>query len=450
MWQRVCLLGALVLVMSGQSISATTYATWIMVWYGHDQAWWKPGNADSSENLVNGQWKTLDWADQSQFGAYLDGIKKAGVTVVVADLTNGWTWLDSRCQVIQSLCAKKGMQFCVAENSGGNTAGFESHAQDVWKNFAGPDAPYHDTYFHYRGKPLIVCYAIRDWYKAYSSSKSPSRSRFSLVWASGEDSSINKWGWQLEPWVGSVPSKDSMYVTSAVNWKPADAAMWRKSLAWLDYNFALARKNNPAYVIVGSYDDPTERNAWLVSDTARCEPSRQMRDKTGALSSTAYYDRVKQWISGKPRVEPGGLLRDGAYRIVSRDGGRSLGILSEVMAGQGSSGALVVALNVQKTPLGLFWLYHLGRNHYRIIVVASGLALDVRDGPDGPEIVQNWDSTDAKQRWTLSRASDGYFRLTNDGTGKALSLEADKAPTALRDPAADPDQQWRFQPVLTL
>ena len=245
------------IVMSGQPCFATTYATWITLWYGHDQAWWSADGPGAGKILVNGQWKTLDWVDNAQIDAYLDCIRKAGVTVVIADLTNGWKWLDSRCQFIQSLCAKKGMKFCVAENSGGNTVGFESHAKDIWTNFAGPDAPNHDTYFHYRGKPLIVCYAVRDWFKAYTADKSDYRSRFSLVWSSGEDSSVNKWGWQLEPWVGSVPSKDSMFVTSAVRWNPGDGALWRKSLAWLDYNFALAKKSNPAYVIVGSYDDPS-------------------------------------------------------------------------------------------------------------------------------------------------------------------------------------------------
>jgi len=441
-------MGLLVLMVAGQSV-ATTYATWIMVWYGHDQAWWSATNPDASKNLVNGQWKTLDWADNSQFDAYLEGIRKAGVTVVIADLTNGWNWLDTRCQFIQSLCAKKNMKFCIAENSGGNVAGFESHSKDIWDKFAGPDAPNHETYFHYRGKPLIVCYAVRDWYRSYINSKSPFRSRFSLVWASGEDSSINKWGWQLEPWVGSVPSADSMYVTSAVRWNPADGAMWRKSLAWLDYNFALAKKSNPEYVIIGSYDDPTERNAWAVSDTAKCELGRQMRDSTGALSSSAYYDRVKQWISGKPTMVPGGLLRDGAYRIVSRSSGKYLGISNAGKSGQGVPGAVLVGSTLGKAPLGLFWLYHLGGNHYRIIAVAGGLALEAKDGG----VVQNWDSTDSKQRWTLARASDGYFWLTNDGTGKALALDAnatDDTPTALRAPSGDQIQQWRFQEYITL
>jgi len=445
MLKRLCLLGLLMLVVNSDC-RATTYATWIMIWYGHDQAWWNVKNPDATKDLVRGEWKTLDWADDAQIGAHLDGIKKAGVTVVIADLTNGWNWLDARCQLIQKLCAERGMEFCVAENSGGNTASFESHAKDIWEKFAGPDAPHPETYFHYRGKPLIVCYSVRDWYRAYLKMAAQTElrppavrkmaaqtelrppgtqfsSRFSLVWASGEDSCINKWGWQLEPWMGSIPSSDSMYVTSAVRWNPADGAMWRKSLAWMDYNFALARKSNPEYIIVGSYDDPTERNQWCVSDTAHCELGRQIRDKTGALNPHALYDRVREWTSGKVSVVPGGLLRDGAYRIIDRADGKHLGVEKET---QGAPGAMIVERAPDRTPNGLFMLYHLGKNHYRIIAVHSGLALEASQGG----ITQNWDSTDSKQRWTISRASDGSFRVRNDATGET--------------------QQWRFEPVLIL
>jgi len=413
-----------------------------MIWHGSDQRWWKPDMAPRES--VSGQWKALDWCDKDQMEAHLEGVRKAGVTVVIADLTNGWNWLDSRCRTIQALCAKKGLKFCVAENSTGDRARFESHAKDVWNKFAGPDAPYHDTYFTYHGRPLIVCYAIRDWYKAYFTSDSPYRSRFSLVWASGEDSSADKWGWQLEPWVGSVASKDSMFVTSSVKWNSKDPAMWRKSLAWLDYNFALAGKNNPEYVIVGSYDDPTERNGWLVSDTSKCDAGRQTRGKTGALSNTAYYDRVRQWISGRPNTQPGGLLKDGAYRIINRADGKELGV-ADVKNG-GVPGAALGATTGDKAPLGLLWLYHLGGNRYRIIVLSSGLAIE---SSDGSRVVQNWESADKTQRWTLTRTKDKYFRLKNEASGKTLSLDAGGA-AVLAQPSNDRSQQWRFQAMLTL
>jgi len=420
---------------------ATTYATWIMVWYGRDQAWWSEKNPDATRNLVKGEWKTLDWCDNSQISDHLDAIKAAGVTVVIADLTNGWGWLDSRCQFIQKLCAEKGMKFCVAENSGGNTASFEAHAKDIWDRFAGPDAPHHETYFHYRGKPLIVCYSIRDWYRSYlkmgaegehRTSNAEYRSKFSLVWASGEDSCINKWGWQLEPWVGVVPSDDSMFVTPAVRWNPADGSMWRKSIAWLDYNFALARKSNPKHIIIGSYDDPTERNGWLVSDTAHCELGRRVHDRTGALNPSALYDRVREWTSGKVSVVPGGLVRDGAYRIIGGASGRHLGILNEEKLSHGAPGALLGECKPGKAPVGLFWFYHLGKNRYRIIAVHSGLALEASDGG----IIQAWDSADPKQRWTLSRSPGGSLRLVNDATGKPLIIGG--------------EDRWTLKPELTL
>ena len=440
---RILAILSLAFLAAGVPAKGTTYATWIMIWHGKDQGWWK---ADMSPQVqVGDQWKALDWVDQAQVEAHLDGIKNAGVSVVVADLTNGWKWLDERCRLIQSLCAKKGLKFCVAENSSGNLAQFESHAQDIWNNFAGPLAANYDTYFQYHGKPLIVCYGIRSWVKGYQDSGSEFRSKFNLVWSSGEDSEKDKWGWQLEPWVGSVPSKDSMFVTSAVKWNSTDPNAWRKSLAWIDYNFALAKKSKPDYLIVGSYDDPTERNGWLVSDTSKCVPGLQMRDKTGSLSKTAYYNRVKQWIAGQPDSEPGGLLKDGAYRISPKAGGGSLGVMAKSQELEGEPGATIGMKNGQKDPQGLVWLYHLGGNHYRLIVIESGLAIEVKDGA----VIQDWDSPNVAQRWTLSRTQSGRYRLVNDSNGQAMTLKA-ASPASLHAVGNEEDQQLVLQEVLTL
>jgi hypothetical protein len=239
-----------------------------------------------------------------------------------------------------------------------------------------------------------------------------------------------------------------MFVTPSVRWNPAEGTMWRKSLAWLDYNFALAKRNNPAYIIVGSYDDPTERNSWLVSDTSHCEPGRQMRDKTGALSTSAYYARVREWISGKPAVMPGGLVRDGAYRLFNRGHSKPLGILNAGKLNQGSPGAVLAVCAPGKAPLGLFWFYHLGDNHYRIIALQSGLALDASNG----RVEQNWDNPDSRQRWTLTHMPNGCFQLVNGSTGQALALkdDADGTPVILCSPAVGQDQLWRLEPALTL
>ena len=85
----------------------------------------------------------------------------------------------------------------------------------------------------------------------------------------------------------------------------------------MDYGMLLARKFKPAVVVVGSYDDVVERNAWLIADTSEATPpERQMRDFTGAISLEAFYNRVKEWITeGTPAVVAGGMLPDGAYMI---------------------------------------------------------------------------------------------------------------------------------------
>jgi hypothetical protein len=236
-----------------------------------------------------------------------------------------------------------------------------------------------------------------------------------------------------------------MFVTSSVKWNSTDPNVWRKSLAWLDYNFALARKSKPECVIIGSYDDPTERNGWLVADTSKGVPGLQMRDKTGALSKTAHYNRVKQWTAGQPDSEPGGLLKDGAYRISPKAGGGNLGVIGKSQEQEGDVNAPIGVKSGQNDPRGLVWFYHLGGNHYRLIVLESGLALEARDGA----VIQDWDSTNNTQRWTLSRTESGGYRLVNDSNGQALTLKAG-SPASLQMAGNKEDQQLVLQEVLTL
>jgi hypothetical protein len=170
-----------------------------------------------------------------------------------------------------------------------------------------------------------------------------------------------------------------------------------------------------------------------------------MRDQTGSLSKTAHYNRVKQWIAGKPDAEPGGLLKDGAYRISPKAGGGSLGVIGKSQEHEGDTGASIGVKSGQKDPRGLVWIYHLGGNHYRLIVLESGLALEARDGA----VIQDWDSTNSTQRWSLSRAESGCYRLDNDSNGQALALKAD-SPAFLHAAGNEEDQQIVLQEVLTL
>lgn len=432
----------------------TQFATWINVWDRSSESWWNPNEHNGATVYVNGKWQSINWKDNNQTEEFIKNMKGAGINILICDLTNGWSWLDYQVQYIQSLCAKKGMKVCIAENSGGDIAKFESHAHDIWNNFAGPSSPYatDSTYLLKDGKPVIVCYGIRSWYNNYKNSSGIYRQKFNLVWASGEDSEKDKWGWQLEPWVASVSSSDAMFITPAIKWK-SQPDLWRSSLSWLDYNFLLAKKNNPKYIIVGSYDDLDERNGWLVANTANCIPGLQMRNKNGTISTDAYYNRVKEWIEGNPSSISGGIISDGCYRIINQNSKMYLSLRD---AG-GKVGARLVQNTVSDTTLNnYFWFYHLGNNRYRIIALNNGLPLTIYNGSinDGEQIVDSLDADIPEQKWDIKDAGGGYLYIINYKSGKVMAISGASnntgAPVVQETENSGAGQLWKLDKILSL
>lgn len=172
-------------------------------------------------------------------------------------------------------------------------------------------------------RPLLVCYCVRREYEQLLHLGLPHLSLFDLVWASGEDSARNKWGWGLEPWIGAVPScRGAMFVTSNCRYGTRqDSPDWRKSITALDYGMAVAAECQPKYVIIGAYDDVPERNSWLVADTSAAQwEAIQVRDELGEISSDVLYRRIRDWClharTPQPRF-PGGPLPDGPYFFVA-------------------------------------------------------------------------------------------------------------------------------------
>jgi len=112
-----------------------------------------------------------------------------------------------------------------------------------------------------------------------------------------------------------------------------------------------------------------------------------------------------------------------------------LGIENTEKLSHGAPGARLIQTTQGKATFGLFMLYHLGGNHYRIIPVHSGLALEAAGStePSDLGVIQNWETPESDQRWTLARAKDGHFTVTNDATGMPLG-----------------HGKWRFVPVILL
>jgi autotransporter-associated beta strand protein len=328
------------------------YATWCMVWIKSTESWWNPNEYLGATDFL-GSFGSINWDDDTYVSSSLVSMKAAGINAIVCDLTNGWGWLNNLVQSIQRLALGKRMKVCVAV---GNIPSpkidtFESRCGDIWNLFAGPSAPYASTYLQKDGKPVIVCYVVKSEYDSYVASIGTNRQRFTLVWGAGDTGSAattDVWGWQLNPANGTAPSTNAVFVTPSIKYAPSSVSvdLWRKSQAWLDYNFKVAKESQPAFTIVGSFDDMHERNGWLPADTTGSIPGRQMRDMTGAISTNSYYNRVREWILGTPSAVPGGALVDGCYLVTNRSSALSLYMPNSV----GTNQAYVGMKLLQSTP----------------------------------------------------------------------------------------------------
>lgn len=415
------------------------YATWLMIWVDHNQPWW--GSSVVPTINYNGNLLQQDYTNDAVLSGTLDTVKHAGISAVVLDLTNGWGWLNDRTQRLEQLAIARDMQVAVADASSDPNQ-FEQHASDIWSLFAGPSAPYKSAYLTVDGKPVVVLYVVRQTFEAIAAATTPYASKFTVVWASGEDPNTDKWGWQLTPTVGTVPSSNSMFVTSSVK---VSGTQWRKSLAFLDYNFSRVRQTHPRIVVVGSFDDYSERNFWAVSDTFNSADhdgsGQQMFDWSGATSPTAYSDRTAQWIAGTADAVAGGPVPDGDYRIVNSQSAQSLN-------DGGSTGEAGTAVVLQTTGMANsdhYWLHHLGGGVYRITQLHTGLSLAAGSPTaDGNTVVQAWDSTDASQRWSIAGPGQGPYTLQNAAAN--LMLKATDANAVIQSAVGgDASQKWQLQ-----
>ena len=412
---------------------STYYTTWLNVWAAStERHWFLPESSNGALYQVNGLWQAPDMFNETHILQICEETRDAHIDVIVCDLTNGTRW-ETCCRRILQFCKENGMKMCVAINHNGSNESYETQAENIWKNYVSPQAPNHEAYFYKEGGPLIVNYCIREGFDSIQGERKAYQfaSKFSGVWASGENSDVDKWGWQLESLTGPIPSKDSMFITPSIcnhlHEKSKDE--WRKSLSWLDYTFAAARKTDPKYYVIGAYDDLYECNGFMLADTTDCQSMRyKMRDIYGEISIDTYYKRTVEWIKNgyAKAYVPGGVIADGAYRLSNN--GQYL-----------TTGGLEVSADVILTAdagiSSYIWFYHLGDNIYRILRLNSGLSLTGRLYGDPP--YQTWDSKSAAQRWTAQLVDD-HIIFTNVLTGDPLNA-----------PGCNGDN-WQLEAILTL
>ncbi len=425
---------------------AVKKATWVDVWYASSESWFKADNSDGARFHYGKKWTGMDWSKQAFIEHELQEIRDAGISILVFDCTNGLhDFVVSRCRLIASLCPAYGLEFCVAVGNA-DDSGIDERAKIVWDSLASESSGCGDVYFKKDGKPAIVSYVTREQWNSLNKGTLTYLSRFTNLWSSGGEANADKWGWQLDPAIGTVPSADSMYVSGSLFWTPQNEA-WCTSLAFLDYNFLVASKVSPDYLIVGAIDDVCERNLWGRIDTAGAKKGNvlQMRDIYGRLSSDFWYNRVCSWLSKDgPTVVSGGTLMDGCYHMRVSGTDMLLSVPGETYR----DGAPIQLVSSARDTTDYMWLYHLGRDVYRIVRLSAGKSLAAASGL----LVQEYDRDSAHQFWRLKAMDNGSYAFSNVETGEWIgcSVSAQGTSIVLQPSAPAEGMVLDMEPVLLM
>ena len=424
------------------------HITWVMIWNGStEKSWWIPEHYRGIQAYVDGKYQSIDWNNPIHLEEYFNQIKAAGIDVIASDLTNGLGWRRQTLQ-LQKLCQRHGMKICVAINHHGNLSEYEAISNEIWNTYANPEGEMGSSYFYKDGRPLVVDYCWQEDFEAISAAEPRYGNRFSHVWASGENACKDKWGWQVEPQSGFIPSENTMFITPSICYDSPRTSerLWRRSLSWMDYGFLTAMEADPKYLIAGSFDDVHERNGWFICDTRHASPSWQMRDVTGAISTDVYYNRVKEWLQtgmAQPFFK-GGSLADGVYQIISQNHGAFFA------PRENRYQLSPYRVKVPDSELdSYYWFYHLGNDEYRIIKLNSGFSIEPSDERDGSILHQNYDSESYLQRWKIEKTDRGYH-LINKTYKKLITLapSGDIVVSARQDENCN--QEWLIKAIKTL
>lgn len=391
----------------------TIYGTWVNVWVSSSEGWWKKeDNCGLQTCYADGTWKAIDWNNLDYRKMTYENIKNAGVDFVITDNTNG---LIQKTELLIDDLEREAvnLKFCVAFSS--------IYLKDENALRWLLEISKNSRYLNIDNMPAVVCYVTKEeWISNFSGTNNPILKQFYRVWASGEDTSKNKGGWQLEPEDGVGSESDFIaFVSPSVKHmhEAGQVTCWDRSIAMLDYTFGQARLYESNYIIAGSYDDYIERNGWLPlktdnpiqdgPDPGKVTPSTgiQMFDPwTGEVAEPyLFYNRMKSWIKGEDLYHiPGGILSDGIYKI-KKIAGKYLQAPSDY-----KNRVMVLGQSTSKT-YDKFALYHLGNNKYRIVNVYTGKPL-------------RWlNNTIQSADWTS--ADEGAFQLVLDNNIQEWELE---------------------------
>lgn len=239
---------------------------------------------------------------------------------------------------------------------------------------------------------------------------------------------------------------------------PLAAASWKKNSkpAFASANGVYGPGHN------GFFTSPDGTETWLVyhgnaSASDGCGGTRSTRiQKVGwnsdgtpnfgspAAAGTAL--TVPAGDSGPTTVAPAGAR----VQLVSRSASLCLGI-----SGNSSSDVAGAVLRACSASSASWVLESTGDGYHRLVNANSGKALDVVNcsAADGGSVDQYAWLANSCQQWQVANSSDGWLKLTNRNSGKLLTVAGCGAAenTAVNQAGTQGNtcQEWRLQPVGT-
>jgi hypothetical protein len=309
---------------------ASYQATWINVWLNHNQSY-VPGPNGLASNGIKCAWDVakskynisfpagtnmsldnvhaIDWVGGAGFGnmyVYLKLIEQAGINVVIPDFTNGFSNANSFFPVVllHEMVARHfpDMKIAYATSSGGVKSA-DAYLTDEKSDTSN----YLSTAVSDGQRPVLIAYCVyADYLKL-----TRDYPQYKIIFANGESTHANKGGWHSEPYNGmTVFNQDVFWVAPSLDWQTGTAsASWSVSLPWLAYNMEVldAMPSRPWLIVMGSFDDASERNMWMPAVTSNSSSSFVMVGLDGTVDSgvasvsssdwTIFYDTVATYFT---------------------------------------------------------------------------------------------------------------------------------------------------------
>ncbi|MFD0958276.1 hypothetical protein [Paenibacillus chungangensis] len=287
---------------------------WYTVWWDdkapYDEHWeewtrYKPVLGDYASDDPDVIRKHMEW------------IKSAGIDYIVLDDTNSHFAdngniahnIEAIFDVVESMEEGTAPQICFAIGAGQYAAGsLEAHMAEV--NLIYEDYAHRPSYYHWKGKPLLIDYTTTDWFYKWDDD------RFTVRWATGSASEgvhvapeTGLWGWVFDQYVPSTEVFGVMPGWDTAHQGRSTVPIDRENGDYYIRMWTEAVKRNPEMIVISSFNDHAEETG-IEAISPRNETAEPWVDAYGNETPDWYEQITKGYASLRS-----GFLEGYYYRV---------------------------------------------------------------------------------------------------------------------------------------